>query len=95
MDFISTFLQLRMQATRFGARCLRRGLRLCEISHQANSGGYVTVGAMVGRPRGMPLTRDAATTATRNLTLMTFAKSTLIPLTRDHGAWPDSRRSER
>jgi hypothetical protein len=48
MDFISTFLQLRMQATRLGARCLRRGLRLCENSYQANSGGYASVGAMVG-----------------------------------------------
>jgi hypothetical protein len=33
------------------------------------------------RPRGMPLTRDAPATATRNLALMTFAKDTLIPLT--------------
>jgi len=33
------------------------------------------------RLRGMPLTRYAATNATRNLALMTFAKVTLIPLT--------------
>jgi len=80
MHFISPFLQLRMHATRFGARYLRRGLRLYENSHQANSGGYAGSRGN-SRLRGMPLTRDAATNATRNLALMTFAKVTLIPLT--------------
>jgi hypothetical protein len=87
-----------MQATRFGARCLTTWspplleFLIRPTLEDMRQSGQWEVGREVRRPRGMPPTRDAAT---RNLALMTFAKSTLIPLTRDHGAWPDSRRSER